>query len=61
MRNIEYFAAHVDIPWNAVIETLETKFPEKKEKFTVQEVIEYRAQLKILEAKLMINALNQEL
>ncbi len=56
----EYFAAHADIPWSEVLETLSIKFPEKKGRFTVIEVLEYQASAKVQAADLLIEALNKQ-
>lgn len=55
----DYFAAHADVPWNAVIETLEIKLPERIGKFTIAEIVEYRAVVKYLEADAMLKIRNE--
>jgi hypothetical protein len=60
MTKREYFAAHTDIPWNEVLITLNNKFPEKKGRFTVLEVLEYQAAAKVQAADLLIEALNKQ-
>jgi len=50
----DYFANSSDIPWNALIETIEIKSPELKGKVTVRMVLELRAEYKYLEADAML-------
>jgi hypothetical protein len=50
----DYFAAHSDIPWNVVFETLSKKYPERNDEFTVKEIAEYRAAMKYVEADSML-------
>lgn len=50
----DYFAAHADIPWNAVIETYEIN--RKKKNPTVSEIAMYRSELKYIEADAMLAA-----
>lgn len=50
----DWFAGQADVPWNAVIETLEKKFPNRNGKFTVSEVVTYRAEFKYIEADAML-------
>ena len=54
----EYFAAHADIPWDAVIGMLEKKFPSGT-KITAHDLIAYRASLKILEADELLKQLEK--
>lgn len=55
----DYFAANADIPWEAVFNALEQKFPHKAGKLTNSEIVEYRACLKYLEADAMLKARNE--
>lgn len=52
----EYFAAHADIPWNAVIDSLEKKY-DNKVVLTIKEVIAYRVQMKLMEADELLKQL----
>lgn len=56
----EYFAAHADVPWNAVIETLMIKHPEKKGKISMDDVFEYQAAAKVRAADFLIEQLNKQ-
>ncbi|WP_261524484.1 hypothetical protein [Burkholderia multivorans] len=49
----DWFAATVDIPWNAVIETLKIK---GETEITAGRLVEYRATLRYLEADAMLRA-----
>lgn len=49
----DYFAAHADIPWNAVIETLRLK---GRQNPTIAEIMDYRALLKYEEADALLAA-----
>lgn len=51
MSLLDYFAASVDIPWNAVIETLRLIGEEIP---TVDRVCEYRAVMRYCEARAML-------
>ena len=53
----DYFAAHVDIPWNACIDALSKGGSHRP---TNEEVIKYRVKLKLLEADLLLNSLDNE-
>lgn len=53
----EYFAAHADVSWNAVMSTLKLKGNAKP---TVGEMMKARAQIKVLEADALILELNKE-
>ncbi len=55
----DYFAATIDIPWNAVIGTMSIKFPEKNGKFTMSEVALYRAAMRFMEADAMLAERNK--
>jgi len=55
----DYFAAHVDVPWNAALDTIALK-KESDYKPTVGEILRYRAQLKILEADAMLDECNRK-
>ena len=52
----DYFAASVDIPWNAVIETLKLKGEPNP---TVMRTVEYRAAMRYAEADAMLRAREQ--
>lgn len=54
----EYFATHAEIPWNAVITTLEIKHPGAN--ITVREIIKYRAVLQVMAADALIEQLNKQ-
>ena len=56
----EYFAVHTDIPWNAVLETLSIKFPERNGKFSIAEFLEYQASIKVMAADILIKELNEQ-
>lgn len=47
----DYFAANADIPWNAVIQTLAIQGYSSP---TIEQIINYRAKVKYLEADAMI-------
>ena len=49
----DWFAGQADVPWNAVIETLAMRGNKKP---TVDDVLQYRAEVKYLEADAMIAA-----
>jgi hypothetical protein len=56
----QYYAAHADIPWNAVIETLKLKMPERNGFFKNEEFAAYRAALAFVHADAMITFEKQE-
>lgn len=51
----EYFAAMADIPWNAILETLSIQGIHNP---TVQQVLRYRAKLKLIEADALLAELD---
>ena len=55
-----WLAGMADVPWNAVIETLEKKCPDLKGMLTVDEVLEYRAELKCIEADAILAQLRKD-
>lgn len=52
----DWFAGQTNVPWNAAIDTLRLKFPEKGGKFTIDELAATRAQIRYAEADAMLAA-----
>jgi hypothetical protein len=56
----EYFAAHADIPWKTLVETLLIMHPDKKDDITMNDVFELQAAAKVRAADELIKALNKQ-
>lgn len=52
----DYFAVLADTPWNAVLDTMGTKYPDRAGKFTLDEVFKYRAEMAYRAADAMLAA-----
>lgn len=52
----DWFAGHVDVPWNASLDTLTIKYPDRKGKFTLDEIATFRAEMRFREADALLVA-----
>jgi hypothetical protein len=52
----DWLASQAEIPWDAVLGTLSIKHPERDKKFTLEEVLKFRAEAKYREADAMLAA-----
>jgi hypothetical protein len=52
----DWFASQAEIPWDAVLGTLSIKHPDREKKFTLEEVLKFRAEAKYSEADAMLAA-----
>ena len=51
-----WLAGRSQIPWDGLIDALTRKFPDRDRNFTFDEVLEYRAQLRFVDADALIAA-----
>jgi hypothetical protein len=52
----DWFAGQADTPWNAALDTMGTKYPDRAGKFTLDEVFKYRAEMAYRAADAMLAA-----
>jgi hypothetical protein len=57
----DWLASQAEIPWDAVLGTLSIKHPERDKKFTLEEVLKFRAEAKYREADAMLAAREAQL
>jgi len=50
----DYFAAHADVPWNAVIETIMKNYGVEGKTYTIGELMAYRASMCYAQADAML-------